>query len=131
MELVKQNIESTKNTPEIFLNPEGSIKIDGRSINEFSKETASQLGDWINKYISDPPDLTIIDFFLEYISTSNCKFYINLLRKFESIILKNKKFIINWYFEEGDEDISEKGEYISSFLDEPLNLIMIPNPNND
>lgn len=126
MELVIQSIGSTKNTPEFILNPEGTIKIAGRSISELGIEGAKKLEDWLNNYISDPPDLTCIDFFLEYLNTSNFRFYISFLKKIESILMKNKKYIINWYYEEGDEDINEKGEYISSFLEVPFNFIMIP-----
>jgi hypothetical protein len=38
--------------------------------------------------------------------------------------------MINWYYEEGDEDILEKGENISSVLDVIFNFIMIPNHSN-
>jgi hypothetical protein len=40
----------------------------------------------------------------------------------------NKKYSINWYYEEGDEDILEKGEDISSALNIPFNFIMISDP---
>jgi hypothetical protein len=126
MGLAKQNIESTKSTPEITLHPEGNIKIEGRSISEFGVDVACQLEEWLNKYLSDPPELTSVDFFLEYLNTTNFRFYISLLRKIDTIVLKNKKYIINWYYEEGDEDINEKGEYISSYLEVPFNFIMIP-----
>jgi hypothetical protein len=43
--------------------------------------------------------------------------------------LKDKKYIINWYFDEGDEDILEKGENISSNLDIPFSYIEIYDPN--
>jgi hypothetical protein len=39
--------------------------------------------------------------------------------------LKNKKLMINWYYEEGDEDIPEKVENISLHLDMPFNFIRI------
>jgi hypothetical protein len=42
--------------------------------------------------------------------------------------LINKKYSVNWYYEEGDEDILEKGEDISSALDIPFNFIMISDP---
>jgi hypothetical protein len=131
MELVKQNIESTRNTPEFILNPEGTIKIKGRSISELETEESNRLEEWLNKYISDAPDITCVDFFLEYINTSNIRFYISLLKKVESILMKDKKYIINWYFEEGDDDINEKGEYISSFLTVPFNFIMVPDQVSD
>jgi len=51
-----------------------------------------------------------------------------LLRKIETINKKNKKYTINWYYEEGDEDILEKGEKISIALNIPFNFIMIDDP---
>ncbi|MDO9579182.1 MAG: DUF1987 domain-containing protein [Bacteroidales bacterium] len=120
----------TKRTPEIILNPDGIIKIRGRSMIENVTEFSRQIEDWVDKYIRDPADLTCVDFYLEYLNTNNIKFYISLLKKIETIKLKNKKYVINWYYEEGDEDIIEKGEYISSVLDVTFNFIMIPNNTN-
>jgi len=115
----------TKDTPEIFFKPDGMIKIVGRSmfadLNDFTKRIEA----WIEEYICDPADITCIDFCLEYLSTNNQKFYITLIRKVEAIKLVNKKYIINWYYEEGDEDILEKGEYIASMVQIPFNFIMI------
>jgi hypothetical protein len=54
--------------------------------------------------------------------------FISILKKITYIRLKNKKFIVNWYYEEGDEDILEQGEYISSVLDIPFNFIKITDP---
>jgi hypothetical protein len=125
MSVNELRILPTKDTPEIILNPDGMIKIVGRSmiadVNDFTK----QLEVWIEKYICDPADITCVDFHLEYLSTNNQKFYITLLRKIEPIKLKNKKYIINWYYEEGDEDILEKGEYISSVVKISFNFVMI------
>jgi hypothetical protein len=39
--------------------------------------------------------------------------------------LKHKKYIFNWYYEVGDEDILERGEYFSSILDVPFNFIKV------
>jgi hypothetical protein len=41
------------------------------------------------------------------------------------VTLKNKKFVFNWYYEEGDEDIFERGEYFASVLDVPINFIKV------
>jgi hypothetical protein len=120
-----KKIKSTKKTPEISLNPEGMIKIRGRSMNGNGTELFRQIEDWIEEYISNPADVTCIDIFLEYFSEINLKVYISFLKKITAVELKNKKYIINWYYEEGDEDILEKGEYISSVLDIPFNFIKI------
>ena len=123
--MLEKTISSTKNTPEIRLNPDGVIKITGRSMNGKVTEFTEQIVTWIDEYIINPPDLTRIDFNLEYFDEINLKIYYSLLKKIESIKSKNKKFIINWYYEEGDEDILEKGEKISTALDIPFNFIMI------
>ena len=129
MSVNELRILPTKDTPEIVLNPDGMIRIVGRSmfadVNDFTK----QLEVWIEEYICDPADITCVDFHLEYLSTNNQKFYITLLRKIEPIKLKNKKYIINWYYEEGDEDILEKGEYISSIVEISFNYVMITDRN--
>jgi len=130
MSIKKLQILPTKRTPEIILNPDGIIKIRGRSMIGNVSEFSKKIEDWVDKYIHDPADLTCIDFSLEYLNTNNIKFYISLLKKIETIKLKNKKYVINWYYEEGDEDIIEKGEYISSVLDVTFYFIMIPNHND-
>ena len=45
------------------------------------------------------------------------KYIIKLLQKFRKVLFKDKKLYINWFYEEGDEDILERGEYFSSVLD--------------
>jgi hypothetical protein len=126
--MLEKKILSTKGTPEISLNPEGIIKIMGRSTNGNVMQFSNQIENWIEEYISNPADITCVDIYLEYFNRINLQFYFNLLRKIESVKLKNKKYIINWYYEEGDEDILEKGENISSILDIPFNFIMICDP---
>lgn len=123
-------ISPTKNTPEVVLKPDGIIRIKGRSMKANLTDFSKQIEDWIDIYISNPADLTCVDFHLEYLNTNNLTFYISMLKKIESTKLMNKKCIINWYYEEGDDDIIEKGEYISSTLDVSFNFIMISNHND-
>jgi hypothetical protein len=62
---------------------------------------------------------------LEYFNSASAKVFIQLLQKLTYVKLKNKKLIFNWYYEEGDEDILERGEYFASVLDVPFNFIRI------
>ncbi len=131
MNLLKKKIQPTKSTPEVTLNPNGMIIIKGRSMIENLTEFSNLVDDWVSKYLVNPAEVTCIDFHLEYLNTNNLKFYIELLKKIETVKLKNKKFMINWYYEEGDEDIIEKGEYISSVIDIPSNFVMIAEEEGD
>jgi hypothetical protein len=123
----EKTIIPTKNTPEISLNPEGIIKISGRSMNGKISEFEEQIENWIDEYILNPPEMTCVHINLEYFDEINLKIYYSLLKKIESIKHKDKKYTINWYYEEGDEDILEKGEKISTILDIPFTFIMIDN----
>ena len=115
----------TNMIPEISLNPNGIINIRGRSIIGNTTDISKQIESWIDEYIHNPADFTRVNFYLEYLNTNNIKFYISLLNKIKPVKLKNKKYIINWYYEEGDEDILDKGEYISSRVGIPFSLIII------
>jgi sulfur relay (sulfurtransferase) DsrC/TusE family protein len=126
--MLGKKILSTKCTPEISLDPVGIIKITGRSINENVTGFSEQIDEWIDDYMSNPAEITTVDIYLEYFNSVNFKIYFNLLKKIGSIKMINKKYSINWYYEEGDEDILEKGEDISSALNIPFNFIMISDP---
>ncbi len=118
-------IPPTKNSPEILLSPKGLIKITGRSIHENVDEFFSSVENWVSEYINEPADVTCVDMYLEYFNSASAKVFINLLDKIKRVTLKNKKYVVNWYYEEGDEDILERGEYFSSFLDIPFNFFKI------
>lgn len=118
-------ISSTKNSPEIIMNPDGIIKIKGRSIHENVTEFFEPVEDWVSEYIRTPGDITSVDINLEYFNSASAKVFIHLLQKLTYVTLKHKKFIFNWYYEEGDEDILERGEYFSSVLDVPINFIKV------
>ena len=118
-------ISPTKNTPEIILNPAGIIKIRGRSIHENVTDYFMPVEDWVTQYIVSPAEVTSVDMSLEYFNSASAKVFIHLLQKITYVALRHKKFIFNWYYEEGDEDILERGEYFASILDVPFNFIKI------
>ena len=118
-------ISPTKSSPEILLNPDGIIKIRGRSIQENVADFFAPVEFWINSYIETPAPVTCVDMNLEYFNSASAKVFIHLMEKIKHVSLKDKKFIFNWYYEDGDEDILERGEYFSSILDVPFNFIKI------
>jgi hypothetical protein len=115
----------TKNTPEIILNPQGIIRIKGRSIHENVTDFFEPVEDWISEYITVPADITSVDMNLEYFNSASAKVFIHILQKVTYVTLKHKKFVFNWYYEEGDDDILERGEYFASVLDVRFNFIKL------
>jgi hypothetical protein len=119
----KIKILPTKSSPEVILNPDGVIKIRGRSIQENVAEFFEPVDEWITEYIKEPADVTCVDVRLEYFNSASARVFITLFQKITWVTLKHKKYIFNWYYEDGDEDIFERGEYFASVLDVPINFI--------
>jgi hypothetical protein len=115
----------TRNTPEIILSPEGRIQIRGRSIHENAAAFFAPVEEWISSYVLSPANMTNVDMALEYFNSASAKIIVSLLQQITHVSLQHKKFIINWYYEDGDEDILERGEYFATILDIPVNFIMI------
>jgi hypothetical protein len=126
MHIQSRKIEPTHNSPEIFLDPEGKIKISGRSIAACSSSCITLIEQWVDGYASDPAENTQVDIELEYLNKANLNTYSLLLKKLLVLKLKNRKFTVNWIYEEGDEDIRETGEFFSSSLNIPINFIEKP-----
>jgi hypothetical protein len=125
MLLTAKNIAATQSTPQVILDPDGVIIIKGRSMNKNAAGFYKQIESWIDVYVCNPAEITRVDIYLEYFNSINSKIFTALLRKISEVRLKDKEFIINWYYEEDDEDILDQGENISSVLNIPIHLIMI------
>jgi hypothetical protein len=115
-------IDSTNRTPFVSLDPSGKFKIRGRSIHENPSKFFNPIILWVNSFIKDPVATIIIDIELEYFNSGSSRYILEILR-----ILMNKKadsnLIINWYFEEGDDDLFERGQYYESILNAKFNFI--------
>ncbi|HDP74780.1 MAG TPA: DUF1987 domain-containing protein [Bacteroidales bacterium] len=124
MELL--NIEGTPKTPTVILNPStGVIEIKGRSIPENSIEFYRPVVEWLDEYIKNPQPNTVVNVQLEYFNTSSSKCVLDVFKKLE-VLKKNKKdVIINWYYEEDDEDMLEAGEDYESIIKVPFKMIQI------
>lgn len=124
MKLTELRILPTNETPEIKLES-GKIFIKGRSMKLIEPLSYGRMEAWVTQYLSDPEDITTVDVYLEYLNTGNLVHYNNLLRKLVSINSGEKKIIVNWHTEEGDDDMIEKGEYLSEILGIQFNFITI------
>ena len=116
-------IESTKKTPEVSFNVDGRIKISGRSIPEDATKFYDDLYEWIFYYCQHPSESTTVDIELEYFNSGSSKAILHILRALVDVEKKGHKITINWYYEEGDDDIMERGEYYESILNTKFNFI--------
>ncbi|MEW5844798.1 MAG: DUF1987 domain-containing protein [Bacteroidota bacterium] len=124
MELL--NIEGTPKTPTVTMNPNtGVIEIKGRSIPENSIEFYRPVVDWLDEYTKNPQPNTVVNVQLEYFNTSSSKCILDVFKKLEVLKKNQKDVIINWYYEEDDEDMLEAGEDYESIIKVPFKMIQI------
>ena len=119
----KITIDPTKTTPSVMLDTEGFIRINGRSIPENPTLFYYPIEDWVTKYICNPAPVTCIDINLEIMNADTNKHLVHIIQKITYVRIKQKKFIINWYYE--DNDLFEIGENIASVLDVPINFVKL------
>jgi hypothetical protein len=120
-------IEGSAKTPTIkFDSNSGVVEIKGRSIPENSIEFYKPLIDWLEKYAIKPQTHTVVNIQLEYFNTSSSKCILDVFKKLEGINKSgNSEVIINWHFEEDDEDMSEAGEDYKAIINVPFKMIMV------
>ena len=123
----QQIISPTKSTPEVILDPKGTIKLTGRLIPENAEDFFNPIEEWLKEYFNNPAEITCVEISLEYINSVGSKYLLDLIRKITHIhLMKNtSKFIINWHYENVDENMLETGTSFSSYLDVPFNFIKI------
>jgi hypothetical protein len=119
-------IEGSAKTPNVkFEGDQGFIEIKGRSIPENSIEFYKPLVDWLEEYGKGPAALTKVNIQLEYFNTSSSKCILDVFKKLEAIYKAKNEVIINWYYEEDDEDMLEAGEDYESIIRVPFKMIEI------
>ena len=116
-------VESTNKTPKVLLDPDGLFKISGRSIHEDPSKFFDPMVDWIEEYCSNPKEVTTIEIKLEYFNSGSAKYILSILQTLSQLMNMGLKLVVNWYYEEGDDDILERGEYYASILDTNFNFI--------
>ncbi|UXP33176.1 DUF1987 domain-containing protein [Reichenbachiella agarivorans] len=121
-------IRATRITPSIYFNPQkGLLDIRGKSSPENPLAFYKHIHESIDAFgNADTPSLTL-NIAYEYFNTSSSKCIYILFKKVNDLRIDRGKTIkVNWYFEEGDEDMQEAGEDLSSFFNYEFNYVEIP-----
>jgi len=123
----KLEIKGTPKTPSIVLDPTtGKLEIKGRSIPENAIDFFKTIVDWLDEYSQENVEHTEANIQLEYFNTSSSKCILDIFKKLESINKQEgKSVVINWYYEQDDEDMLEAGEDYQSILKIPFKMIEI------
>ena len=115
--------EGTKKTPEIEFNANGTLNLKGRSIPEDPSKFYDALYLWVVEYCTHPQLNTIVDVSLEYFNSGTSKALLNILRLLIDLKDLGLNVKVKWYYETGDDDIFERGQYYSNILDADFEFI--------
>jgi hypothetical protein len=120
------SIEATPKTPTItFDSGKGFLEIKGRSIPENALEFYKPLVEWVEKYADKPQTSTNVNIQLEYFNTSSSKCILDVFKKLEAIKKGGSNVLINWYYEEDDEDMLEAGEDYQAIVNVPFKMVQV------
>jgi hypothetical protein len=125
-------IEPTEFTPKVSFDPESSIfEISGFSRPEnvigFYRPILKWLEEYNEKVLSQnikfEKSLLTINMKMTYFNSASSKFLLDVLLEFMKFHSKGNKVEINWYYEDGDDEILESGEEIADMLGYTFNFI--------
>lgn len=120
------SIEGTPKTPTVNFDTEkGFLEIKGRSIPENSIEFYKPIVDLLERYATKPQPTTNVNIQLEYFNTSSSKCILDVFKKLEGINKNGSKVMINWYYEEDDEDMLEAGEDYQAIINVPFKMVQV------
>ena len=101
--------EGNRDLPSVFCNAEkGLIEIKGISISENPREEVYEtIFSWLDRYSKTPKSVTEVNIHLHYFNTISSVCLINMFKRFRSIqdSTENASVVINWFYEEDDEDM--------------------------
>ena len=115
-------LNKTAKSPYINLE-EGLFLFSGRSIPEDAKKIFKPVIDWIKKYTPAPETQTTVNFNFDYLDTSSSKCVFDILKVLDDLYTKGYELSINWFYEEGDDDMLDLGIHLKSFVKAPFNFI--------
>ncbi|MDD2550312.1 MAG: DUF1987 domain-containing protein [Bacteroidales bacterium] len=126
------HIEPTDFTPNVNFNPENSsFEISGFSRPEnaigFYRPILKWLEEYNEKVLSQNTDfnkkLLTLNFKMTYFNSASSKFLLDILLEFMKFMSKGYEVEVNWYYEEGDDEIQESGEEMSDMVSFPFKFI--------
>ncbi len=119
-------LQASRLTPEVRLNTdERALHLIGRSSPENALTFFQPVYDSVDEYFKEK-DVLQVNMMFEYFNTSSSKCLFTLFKQMQRYHGKGKKVIINWYYEEEDEDMYETGEDFAMLLDIDIDFFELP-----
>lgn len=103
------SIVETEKCPKVLFNKkEGIFQIIGRSVPEDAQKFYIPIIEWLDEYLLDPNEKTVLHFELDYFNTASSMMLLAIFLKVKPIhSAEDKEILIQWHFDE--EDMQDAG----------------------
>ena len=119
-------IEKETKTPFIELDPgKGVLTMEGRSIPEDPEAFYNVVYSSMLEYYKSPQKLTTFHFQFEYINSGSSKFILRFFNLIKTQYDKGHDCVVNWYYEEDDENILDLGKHYENTFKLPFKFVEI------
>lgn len=119
-----KRITGTDESPNVILDKDlNEFKFKGKSLPEDVKEFYNPILGWIEEYVKEPLDETVVEFNMEYFNSASSKQIMDILELFSRIKDAGKEIKIKWFYLEEDEDMQDAGESYADIIDIPFEMI--------
>ena len=110
----------------VFEAETGILAMTGSSYPENPVEFFAPLYAWLKEFIATVNCPLIVNITISYLNTSSSKCLLDFLEILDKYYEAGGTVTVNWYYEEGDEDMLETGEELCEDLLLPYQLILLP-----
>jgi len=105
----------------------GVCEISGESYLEETIKFYNPLFEWLNEYFTVLKKEITFKIKLTYFNTSSSKCIVDMLNMLKAYENSGGKVVINWYYDDNEEDIEEELDEVEDFiLETGLNINIIP-----
>ncbi|MFW6225287.1 MAG: DUF1987 domain-containing protein [Bacteroidota bacterium] len=124
MEVLK--IKQTEEFPAITLDKDnGVFCIKGESTPENAGRFFTPIINWFKQYHENPNEKTVLEFKFKYYNTATTYMIYEILKIMKRLEEGGKDVMINWYYQEADEEIIDQGMEFAELIDMEFNFISV------
>lgn len=119
-------LERTPETPEINFNSStGTMKILGRAYSNDISTFYKTMAAWLEEYLKNPQETTTIELQLDYYNSVFIKLLYYFIEQSKSVLQKNKKLIVKWRHQDGDDESVDDAIRISKIINFPIETVAL------
>lgn len=117
-------IEGNRQKPDLLFSAEsGILTVSGQSLPENATLLYGPVLEWIEEYASNPPEKTVLSLKMKYYNTASSKMFFSIIKRLNNMYKVGADVIIEWNYQDDDEDMLDAGEYFRDLVDIPFKFI--------